>query len=78
MGAHLPAVVHFEHLGNCYYSIMGTRPPKRGEYYLSGAIMEAYRAPADFNTPYIVVRPTFHATRASVWVMGAPIGPEET
>lgn len=28
------------------------RPPRRGEFYLSGAIVEAYRAPNDLDTPY--------------------------
>lgn len=26
-----------------------TRPPKRGEWYLSGAVVEAYRAPSDLT-----------------------------
>lgn len=28
------------------------RCPKQGEWYLSGAIIEAYRAPNDLSTPY--------------------------
>lgn len=28
------------------------RPPKRGEWYLSGAIVEAYYAPNDLSTPF--------------------------
>lgn len=28
------------------------RPPKNGEWYLSGAIVEAYRAHVDLSTPY--------------------------
>lgn len=32
------------------------RPPKRGEYYLSGAIIEAYRAPNDFTQAYWIAR----------------------
>ncbi len=36
-----------------YYRTTGEfRPPKKGEYYLSGAIVEAYRAPNDLSTPY--------------------------
>ncbi|MFX8660936.1 hypothetical protein ABTM16_20025, partial [Acinetobacter baumannii] len=27
------------------------RPPKQGEFYLSGAEIEAYRAPRDLSTP---------------------------
>jgi hypothetical protein len=32
------------------------RPPKAGEWYLSGAIVEAYRAPNDLSTPYHIAR----------------------
>jgi hypothetical protein len=32
------------------------RPPKRGEWYLSGAIVTAYRAPAGLSTPYHIAR----------------------
>ena len=33
-----------------------TRPPLKGEWYLSGAIIEAYRAPSDLLTPYHIAR----------------------
>lgn len=32
------------------------RPPKKGEWYLSGAIIQAYRAPNDLDTPYHIAR----------------------
>lgn len=32
------------------------RFPKAGEWYLSGAIVEAYRAPNDFGSPYMIAR----------------------
>lgn len=28
------------------------RPPRKGEWYLSGAQVEAYRAPNDLSTPH--------------------------
>lgn len=28
------------------------RPPKKGEWYLSGAIVEAYRAPNNLSIPF--------------------------
>lgn len=31
-------------------------PPRKGEWYLSGAIVEAYRAPNDLSTPYHIAR----------------------
>jgi len=33
-----------------------TRCPKQGEWYLSGAIVEAYRAPNDLPSPYAIAR----------------------
>jgi hypothetical protein len=30
------------------------RPPRRGEYYLSGAIPEAWDAPNDLSTPFFI------------------------
>ena len=30
------------------------RPPKKGEWYLSGAIIEAYRAKADLVDSYVI------------------------
>lgn len=32
------------------------RPPRKGEWYLSGAIVEAYRAPNDLSTPYHIAK----------------------
>lgn len=39
------------------YAIEGMRPPRRGEYYLSGAVVAAHMAPNDLSSAYIVVRP---------------------
>ena len=33
------------------------RPPVKGEYYLSGAILEAYLSPAPLDYPYWIARP---------------------
>lgn len=32
------------------------RPPKKGEWYLSGAIPECYRAPNDLSTPFHIIQ----------------------
>lgn len=37
------------------------RPPKRGEWYLSGAIVEGYKAPNDLSTPYHIAKLTLSA-----------------
>jgi len=33
-----------------------TRPPKKGEWFLSGAIVEAYRTNNDLSSPYQIAR----------------------
>lgn len=33
------------------------RPPKNGEYYLSGAIIEAYKAPNDLSQSFHIAKP---------------------
>jgi hypothetical protein len=35
------------------------RAPKKGEYYLSGALIEGYRAPNDLSTPYHIAELVF-------------------
>ncbi len=32
------------------------RPPKKGEWYISGAIIEAYQAPSDLTASYRIAR----------------------
>ena len=32
------------------------RPPRKGEWFLSGAIVQAYQAPDDLSTPYHIAR----------------------
>lgn len=43
------------------------RCPKKGEYYVSGAIPEAYRAPNDLPTEYLVVEPLVEHKLKQVW-----------
>ena len=38
-----------------FYKVLGKRQPKKGEFYLSGAIVEAYEAAFDMMDEYIVV-----------------------
>ena len=38
--------------GNRYKASGEFRPPRKGEHYLSGAIITAYRAPNDLDSPY--------------------------
>lgn len=57
----LPDTVSFIDANYVYtrlpYNIEGFRCPKKGEYFLSGAEIEAYIAPNDLSTEYIIVTP---------------------
>ena len=57
----------------CFYEYVGYRCPNRGEFYLSGAVIEAYRAFADLSTSYHVVKPTVQATPVKAWTRGEEI-----
>ena len=43
--------------GKGYEKTGDFRPPRRGEFYLSGAIPQAWQAPNDLSTPYYILRP---------------------
>lgn len=48
---------HMQLSGTLYfYEVVDLRPPRAGEYYLSGAILAAYQAHNDLSTTYTVVR----------------------
>lgn len=50
-----------------YYRIIGKRAPKKGEWYLSGAIVEAYQAPNDLTTEYTIVEKTHRAVPRTIY-----------
>lgn len=64
--------IDFELLGMCFYEKIGKRMPRKGEYYLSGAIVQAYRAPNALTFEYQIVRPTHAAERVLSWRKGRP------
>lgn len=66
-------VVDFEGLGECFYEHEGLRAARPGEFYLSGAIVRAYKAPQGTTSPYQIVKPTARALRlkAGPWRYGA-------
>jgi hypothetical protein len=52
--------------GERFMAIWNGRPrrsPKRGEWYLSGAKIAAYRAPSDLSTPYHIAQLRIVQTR---------------
>lgn len=50
------------HTGPMFVKSDEKRPPRKGEWYLSGAIPTAYRAPNDLSTSYIILKPFTGAT----------------
>jgi hypothetical protein len=57
-----------------FYRVVGTRPPKKGEWYLSGAILEAWRAPNDLTTAYQIAVPTHYAVPRTGYDRGPVYG----
>jgi len=50
--------IHFEGLrGKYFYRLRHLASPQKGDWYLSGAIPAAYRAPNDLTSPYRIVEP---------------------
>lgn len=57
--------------GHWSYSIQGKRKPKRGEFYLSGAIVQAWFAPNDLVGEYIVVVPLRRFVMRTEWQLAS-------
>lgn len=51
-----------------YYRKLGFRAPKKGEWYLSGAIVEAYKAPNDLTIEYMIVEKAHKAKTITIEV----------
>ncbi len=79
----LPTTLRFEDLGRpgerviggavCFYEVVGKRAPKKGEWFISGAIPVAYKAKNDLVSEYLVARPTHFAEPARGFVKGDPV-----
>lgn len=70
-----PQVVNFIPTGTSglfveryFFRKLGFRAPKKGEWYLSGAIVEAYQAPNDLTMEYQIVEKTARAVRRTIEV----------
>lgn len=69
-----PKVITFigmDRLGASKYSyeVLGYREPRKGEWYLSGAVVEAYKAPNDLPYKYTVVKPLVEHRQRQVWMV---------
>lgn len=63
---HQPVAVD-DRRGMWWVEKIGYRKPLKGEYYLSGAVPQAYRAPADLLAAYLVVKPVRVASKQTTW-----------
>lgn len=50
------------------YEVLGFRPPLKGEIYLSGSIIEAYKAPNDLGDSFLVIKLIRKMVPRTVWV----------
>jgi len=72
----LPEVLCFHRYGGSYaipsmmrfYEVNEFRCPKAGEWFISGAIPNAYYAQNDISSEYLIAIPTDKAKRVTKWV----------
>ena len=69
----MKTVISFEGLGPCFYTLGEFRPPRKGEFYLSGAVVQGWRAPNDLSTAYRIAIPTRHAMEVKGHKPGDPV-----
>jgi hypothetical protein len=50
------------------YKVLGFRPPRKGEWYLSGAEISAYQAQGDLIDNYLVIERGGQLVPKTVWV----------
>ena len=53
-----------------FYRVIRFGYPQKGQYYLSGAIVQAWKAPNDLTVEYWIVEPTFMAKKVQSWIKG--------
>lgn len=59
---------------NCFFEIIDKRAPRAGEYFLSGAVVEAHYTNRDLTgCAYFIARPTHLATTKTIWARGEPV-----
>lgn len=49
--------INFERIGRRWARVIGYRPPRKGEYFLGGAVVEAHLAYNDQPSPAWVAEP---------------------
>jgi len=65
---HFPTRIYYNWNERHFYKVEGYRPPKKDEYYLSGASIACYKAPDDLSEPYLVVAKLKRAVKKEIYV----------
>jgi hypothetical protein len=55
-------------LGHRFYDCNEMRRPRKGEWYISGAMPCVYYAACDGDTPHLIAKPTARAKLVRTWV----------
>ena len=61
------ALTAFHNTYTYFYDVVGFHHPKKGEWFVSGAMPIAYQAPNDLRVKYIIVVPTDKAKQIPRW-----------
>ncbi len=67
-GDKVPIYFEGDITGKYAYTVIDHRPPRKGEFYLSGAVLQAWRAPNDLSHAYTVVTKEERYVLRQVWV----------
>lgn len=65
--------IFFEGIGRCFYRLGEFRNPRKNEFYLSGAVVQGWRAPNDLGSPYRIAVPTHYASTTQAFVRGEAV-----
>ena len=66
---HVRVTGSLSYMAKCYnYRVIGFKPPRKGDWYLSGASVSAWQAPNDLDTPYLIIKLTDELVPRTVWV----------
>ena len=57
-------------LKKCFYQVIDYREPKKGEWFISGAIPTLYKTHNDLSTKYVIPIPTYFSKTIQIEVKG--------
>lgn len=69
----MPQPMHFEGIGMCFWADATYKCPNPGDYFVSGAIPQAYRARQALSREYWTVTPTHYARSTVTYKKDSPV-----